>query len=300
MQKQDFLVKFQPLPVPSNDTLYFDAEPVSLPYAEDFPMLHYHDKYEIGICYEGEGMFLSEGVFSYFSKGDVIFVPPNRHHYARSVRKSKPLICRFVYINIKTVENLLSYLSKDKEATSEVLTASKSYIPSVIHAGENPKLNSMLSDIIDTCSPGKQSLHSLVQLKTALFLYEAQNVFSNEIKKENEDCKSDASIDAVAEYISLNYDKNDSIADLASLCHLSDCQMRRRFVKIYGITPIAYRLQLRCKIAAELLSRTKFPIQRISNRVGFNDVSELYMAFKKHYGVPPSVYRAKNAFQNEK
>ena len=301
VQKQAFLVKFEPLPVSPDETLFFDAAPVKLPYAEDFPMLHYHDKYEIGICYDGEGMFLSDGVFSYFSKGDVMFVPPKKHHYARSIRKSKPLVCRFVYLNTKTVEELLGYLNKDGKTTANVLAASKSYIPSVIHKSEKPKINSMLTDLIETCSPDEPDLPTLIELKTALFLFEAYKAFANDsVSLLNEHYKVDSDINAVAGYISLNYDKNDTVSDFAEMCHLSESQLRRRFTKVYGTTPIAYRLKLRCRIVAELLRRTKFPIQRISDRTGFSDVSDLYKAFKKIYGVAPSAYRENVAPKDKK
>ena len=300
MQKQAFSVKFEPLPIASTDTLYFDIEPVLLPYAEDFPLLHYHDKYEIGICYDGEGMFLSDGNFSYFSKGDVMFVPPYTHHYARSIRKSKPLSCRFVYLNVHAVEALMNFLNQGKAAAEDILAAVRSMVPAVIHPEEKTKLNFILTDLIESCRTDEPNPEALVELKTALFFYEAYSEIRHELKSETSGTyKSDASIDTVAEYLSLHYDKNDSISDLASLCLLSESQLRRRFAKVYGTTPIAYRLKLRCKIAAELLSRTKFPIQRICDRVGFTDVSDLYKAFKKMYGMTPSVYRAENAFRKD-
>jgi AraC-like DNA-binding protein/mannose-6-phosphate isomerase-like protein (cupin superfamily) len=300
MQKQVFSVKFEPLPIASTDTLYFDIEPVLLPYAEDFPLLHYHDKYEIGICYDGEGMFLSDGNFSYFSKGDVMFVPPYTHHYARSIRKSKPLSCRFVYLSIQRVEALMDFLNREQNAENDVFAIVQSNIPAVIHAEEYPRLNFILTDLMEACTRDEQNPAPLTELKTAMFFYEAYGEIRRELKSERSEAyKSDASIDAVAEYISLHYDKNDGISDLASLCLLSESQLRRRFARVYGTTPIAYRLKLRCKIAAELLSRTKFPVQRISDRVGFSDVSDLYKAFKKIYGMSPSEYRAENVLRKD-
>jgi AraC-like DNA-binding protein len=300
MQKKAFSVIFEPLPITSADTLYFDIEPVSLPYAEDFPLLHYHDRYEIGICYGGEGMFLSDGVFSYFSKGDVMFVPPHVHHYAHAVRKSQPLTCRFVYLSIHGVAALMDFLNKEKNTARDISAAIRSAVPTVIRAEEHPRLHFLLADLIESCREDEPMLIAVTELKTALFFYEAYKELRHRLKNErSEEYKTDASIDAVAEYISLHYDKNDGISDLASLCLLSESQLRRRFAKVYGIPPIAYRLRLRCKIAAELLSRTKFPVQRISDRVGFSDVSDLYKAFKKIYGMSPSEYRAENVLRKD-
>lgn len=240
-------------------------------------------------------MFLSEGVFSYFSKGGVFFIPANSHHYARSIRKSKPLICRFVYLNTKTVEELVNFIKKDEKESSNLLTYSKHIVPHVIHLEEYRKINLMLKDIIETCSPNEPHLMALIELKYALFLFEAYKTFGQEPKGGSADnYRMDAEIVSIAEYLSLNYDKSDRISDLSRLCNLSESQIRRRFAKVYGTTPIAYKMRLRCKIAAELLTRTSFPIQRIADRVGFGNVSDLYKAFKKQYGSSPSAYRSKN------
>lgn len=189
----------------------------------------------------------------------------------------------------------MNFLNQGKAAAEDILAAVRSMVPAVIHAEEYPKLNFILTDLIEACTSDEPNLIPLIELKTALFFYEAYKEIRRELKSErSEGYKPDVSIDAVAEYISLHYDKNDGISDLASLCLLSESQLRRRFARVYGTTPIAYRLKLRCKIAAELLSRTKFSIQRISERVGFGDVSDLYKAFKKMYDMAPSAYRAEH------
>jgi AraC-like DNA-binding protein len=92
----------------------------------------------------------------------------------------------------------------------------------------------------------------------------------------------------LAEFLSVHYRENTSAADLAALFHLSESQMRRKFVKAYGRPPIAYRNSLRCKIADELLLHTNLSISEIAERIGYSTPADFYRSFLKIHGVTPS------------
>ena len=98
---------FAPLPVGAEEAVYFDETAVVLRYAEDFPFLHYHDRYEIGICESGEGLVVSEGQFFSVSAGDLMFVAPGTCHYSRSLHEEALCRCRFVYLRADAVRALL-------------------------------------------------------------------------------------------------------------------------------------------------------------------------------------------------
>jgi AraC-like DNA-binding protein len=55
--------------------------------------------------------------------------------------------------------------------------------------------------------------------------------------------------------------------------------------------PIAYRNRVRCRIAAELLTKSTLSIAEIADRVGFGSTSDFYRAFRTFYAVSPSEYR---------
>jgi AraC-like DNA-binding protein len=270
--------------------LYFDKKTVVLPYAEGFNKLHYHDRYEIGICEEGEGLFLSEGIFSYVSKGDVIFIAPKHSHYSRSLNKEAPCVCRFAYLRDKTVEELFLFLNNGKDASA--LKAKEKAIPPIIHNSEHPKLVAMISDIIEACKKDTADTAALSVLRMALLLLEAPDEFGDAKKFASIEHISDGVVANIAEHISLHYNESETVRELAALCYLSESQLRRRFISVYGVPPIAYRNSLRCKIAAELLTRTRLPISEISERIGYTSTSDFYRAFKKMYNASPSTYRA--------
>lgn len=289
MQKQAYS-RFSPLPSQATDALYFDLKAVKLPYSDSFSKLHYHNRYEIGICEAGEGMFLSQGIVSYLSQGDVIFVAPNVHHYSRSLVQDTPCRCRFAFLEEKAIENLLVSLCDDRQTAENILETARKGIPSVLRVAEMPREHAQLTQLMETCSPNRANVTALAKLRLALFLLDTYCTWK-ERKESAQDFQTDALITSVSEYIATNYDRNDSVSDLARLCHLSESQFRRRFLSAYGTPPMAYKNRLRCKIASEMLSRTQLSVAEISARVGYSDISDFYRAFKKSYGLSPSAYR---------
>ncbi|MEB3363705.1 helix-turn-helix transcriptional regulator [Lactobacillus sp. R2/2] len=51
----------------------------------------------------------------------------------------------------------------------------------------------------------------------------------------------------------------------------------------------------RVNVAAEYLSYTVAPIDRIANKVGYENPSYFYKIFKKYFGISPAEYRQKNS-----
>lgn len=285
---------FAALPVPSGETLYFDRTAVELPYAEAFPMLHYHDRYEIGICESGDGLFLSEGNFFSISKGDLVFIAPGQRHYSRSLKQDGPCICRFAYLRAETVDRLLELSGAADGRSAESLKSRSISVPAVIHSSEYRRASLILSEIMEVCKRDVPNTAGLAALMLSIFIIEAQELFlSSPQTIPAAALPQDAAVAMTAEYLALHYDSSDSAQSLADKCYLSESQLRRRFTKAYGIPPIAYRNFLRSKVAAELLERTALPISEITERIGYASPSDFYRAFKKAYGTSPSAYRSK-------
>lgn len=280
---------FSPIPIEHSEPVYFSGIYAALPYADDFPFLHYHDRYEIGICKSGEGIFLSEGIFSSVSKGDLIFIAPSQRHYSRSLFREEPCICRFAYLHTAIVEQLIS--SSTLESKKELFTSFAQSIPPVIHPTENPKSAELLMRIVEACARKTQEGNMVAALLIVAFIIESHEVY-HPFSQPHISSKTDDAISQIAEYLYLHYSDSDSSKILAQKCHLSESQLRRRFVSAYGLPPIAYRNLLRCRIAAELLTRTDMPISEISNRIGFHSTSDFYKAFTKTHGSSPSYYRS--------
>lgn len=276
---------FDPLPVEADALVYCDRNSIGLPYAEDFPKLHYHDRYEIGICDSGEGIFLSENVYSSIKKGDIVFITPQSRHYSRSLNKDDICQCRFIYINACAVQNIIPEFNKQME---------KINIPIVIREEEYPNVSSFLKETIKSCTENIENQGKLALFRLAVFLMEAERLFPNAERSEIKEITYGTSAKEaqfIARFISLHYNEHQTAKELANMCYISESQLRRQFISIYNMPPILYRNTLRCRIAAELLIRSDLSVSVITERIAYTSTSDFYKAFKKLYGVSPMAYR---------
>jgi AraC-like DNA-binding protein len=82
-----------------------------------------------------------------------------------------------------------------------------------------------------------------------------------------------------------------SLAELASLSGVSRFQLLRGFAREVGITPHAYLVQQRVRLARRLLADGEAPAQA-AIQAGFADQSHMTRAFVRQLGITPSRYRA--------
>jgi AraC-like DNA-binding protein len=83
-----------------------------------------------------------------------------------------------------------------------------------------------------------------------------------------------------------------TIQRLARTVGVSRATLAKRFQDSAGTSPIAFLTRWRLAIAAERLSTTDESIGRIAADVGYGSAFALSTAFKRHYGVSPTRYRA--------
>jgi len=85
-----------------------------------------------------------------------------------------------------------------------------------------------------------------------------------------------------------------SVTELAKLISLSPSRFAARFTEIMGTTPMVYVTRWRMYLAGKLLKDTKFGIEQISVRVGYDNVAAFSRAFKRNVGSSPGTWRACN------
>jgi AraC-like DNA-binding protein len=82
-----------------------------------------------------------------------------------------------------------------------------------------------------------------------------------------------------------------SLAELAALSGVSRFQLLRGFARQVGITPHAYLVQLRVRLARRLLAAGQTPAEA-AILAGFADQSHMTRAFVRQLGITPTRYRA--------
>jgi AraC-like DNA-binding protein len=100
-----------------------------------------------------------------------------------------------------------------------------------------------------------------------------------------------AALRRVEERLRTAPEERHSLSELSELTVLSPFQLVRAFKRRTGKTPIAFLLGLRLERAAELIRATDLSLTQIAHDVGFGSSSRLSEAFKRTFGVSPSVWR---------
>jgi AraC-like DNA-binding protein len=80
-----------------------------------------------------------------------------------------------------------------------------------------------------------------------------------------------------------------TLAELAALSGVSRFQLLRGFARELGITPHAYQIQSRTRLARALIARG-IPIVDAAAEAGFADQSHLTRAFTRQFGISPGRY----------
>ncbi|MGI6240126.1 MAG: helix-turn-helix transcriptional regulator [Christensenellales bacterium] len=107
---------------------------------------------------------------------------------------------------------------------------------------------------------------------------------------------------AVAEaraYMDLHYMQHISLETLALRTSMSREHLCRLFKKQMGVTPIQYLISVRMFHAKHLLIMNQESVETIAMLCGFPNVNYFYMAFKKHFGTTPALYRKGAAAEGE-
>jgi LacI family transcriptional regulator len=81
------------------------------------------------------------------------------------------------------------------------------------------------------------------------------------------------------------------VEDVLKTVPLSRRMLEHRFKKMLGRTPHDEILRMQFQRVIQLLTETSMPLATIANQAGFQHGEYLSVAFKREFGMPPSVYR---------
>lgn len=83
------------------------------------------------------------------------------------------------------------------------------------------------------------------------------------------------------------------LSELAGAFHLGEQAYRKKFKRLSGVTPLAYRLRLQIEEACRQLMQTDKPVKEIGYDLGFGSLFYFSHRFKQVTGMSPGEYRSK-------
>jgi AraC-like DNA-binding protein len=78
------------------------------------------------------------------------------------------------------------------------------------------------------------------------------------------------------------------IPELAKMVHVSETKLKNDFKSVYGIPIYQYFQKARMQAAREVLQTKRFSIKQVAQEMGYSNLSNFTIAFKKEFGILPS------------
>jgi AraC-like DNA-binding protein len=253
---------------------------------------HYHPEYEIALIKKGNGEIIVGNNVHFFKSGDLLFLGANLPHLWKSKdinpKKTKTveqLIIQFPYdflgrelfdkYEFQSIRNILQkstlglvFTGKTRETIAKKINAMKK-------AGDFKRLMSLLS-ILETMAAATE-YNTISSLG-----------FNNTFVRFDEE-----RMNKLYHYILLNFQKEISTIDMASLFNMEESSFCRYFKRRTKKTFIQFLNEVRLGFACKLLLENVHSINQICIKCGFRNISNFNRQFRAFIGKTPGEYRNK-------
>ncbi|MEY9926348.1 AraC-like DNA-binding protein [Catenulispora sp. GP43] len=178
-------------------------------------------------------------------------------------------------------------------------------LPEVIHLpaspGRHPALRSAVDQLcaeVHNPQPGSDKVVStLVDL---LLLYILRSWYAEQPKEQARGWSAALSDPLVAPALKAIHDDPAhpwTVESLGSQAGLSRAAFARRFTALVGEPPLTYLTTWRMTTAARMLRQSSDQLGAIAENAGYTSEFAFAKAFKRHFGMPPGVYRKRSVSQ---
>lgn len=265
----------------------YNVYPCTIPQDFFTVSTHWQDSVEIIYIKQGEGLVQVDFVTYDAKAGDIFLILPGHPH---GIRQKDHL--RMEYENIIFDLNFLgsNHFDLCSQKYWQPLNTEHLRLPAYIST-EHP-LNESLRFYLDASDElcDKHSKGYELGVKGNLFL-----VFSLlfEIAEDTQlyNQPDMEKIKLVLTEIEEHYDQKLTVDSMARICNYSASHFMRWFKEVTATSFTDYLIEYRLEKATQELKLTTDTILEISQRTGFDNISNFNRLFKKRLGVTPSVFR---------
>lgn len=247
---------------------------------------HYHDYYELSIILDCRNVVYICNQTEYeIADGDIILCNVFEPHYYKEVRPDAH--CERFNLGIEFTK-LLQFSSKDINLPTLFQKYNARY--PIMHLGFNELLK--YYELINIYKKNRLKYsnellkNGLIQLLLAYTYEDAYEYLEKDIKN----TENIQVVTRVVEYIHEHISENIRLSQLAKEANYSVSYICAAFKSVMNKTINNYIKEKRLDLAIQYL-KSDISIAEAAERVGFNNYSYFYKAFKSVYGISPVEYR---------
>ena len=219
-------------------------------------------KTRLGVIQKGSGSYLYLNKRLPVKAGDVVFIPENIYCY--SEWHGEPEI-EVVYVSC--------FMHYD----------GLHYEPQIILCEE--EIKTRLLETATLLRAGAQA----EGLEAYSLFYKLLKAILPQMKPSN--IAFDKTLQTAVEYITDNWDKPFSIADVSKKCCVSESTLYHLFQKELGQTPLRFLQSIRINVAIEHLENSGYSVSTVSRMVGFPSENHFRKVFFDVVGTTPARFR---------
>ena len=196
--------------------------------------------------------------------GDLFFLKGGVHHYGKyEIQRGT----EWYFAHFRTEET-------DSGSTIE--------LPKKLSGMQNSEAVRLFSELIDSSEDPERRWHEhaiLFSLLSEIAFYHKKALTPHTVS------------DDICEYLSENYTRPFSAAELEERFYLSYKHMAFLFKRENGMTMQQFHTKTRMEHAQRLLMSTLMTVGEIAHAVGYNDMLYFSRMFRRHTGLSPTAYR---------
>ncbi len=237
---------------------------------------HTHEEFMIGVIEGGGCKFYCRGDTHIALAGSIVLINPGEVHDGSGAETAR-LAYRALYPAVDVLQRIAFEFAGKRQGVPY-------FTMPVVHDEQvSILLQSLLESLETSVSALERESRFCWAFAQLIARYTEQHPQAQNVGKERQ------AVRLIRDYLEAQYAEQVTLAQLASLVHLSPYHVLRVVHAELGLPPHAYLTQVRVRQAKKLL-RLGMPIPQAALEAGFVDQSHLARHFKRQVGVTPGQY----------
>jgi AraC-like DNA-binding protein len=282
---------------PMDPEFPFYIKPYHFPDGSNPCPPNWHERLEIYVPVEGEGLFRIGDRLVPFVAGDVLVVDNKKLHRTERIagRRRRALVITFLPALVYTLGSPLcdvAYLSPFYCQADDVDPVVRE------GAGRRNAIHAAINKLLECYA--ERPLGSAAQMGCKTYLLEVLYLLAQHFafaETARAECLAQQQrarrLGTLLEYLGREYGRKISVGDAAIMVGMSESRFMRYFREAAGMTFVSYLTHIRLNQGARLLRDSDLSISEIAETSGFRDQSYFDRQFRAEFRVTPRDYRAR-------
>ncbi len=237
---------------------------------------HCNAEYELHIILWGSCQVEVEDVYTELKEKQAILIAPGQYHHPRT-----------------TSEEFERFTIAFSASKGDFLTTLRSQLSSFCVIDIDPVIERICRNLFyegSAKNPDHKEMQEALLTQLMICIKRRLNIFQEQ-RGEKEFSSEHSRIDLIDDYFEQNFANHAGRSVLAQQLNMSERQLHRVLLDIYGMGFQQKLMNARMDHAAWLLRNTDKQVGEIAGRVGYSSEAAFFQVFRNHFHLTPQQYR---------